>query len=161
MFVRCCLSVMMYPFSSNLTSRFFARVFIGTSPIEINNPSTSNLDCLPVVMSFKSRYSTFPSPFILSMVLFKRICMFLELYRSVFYHNLNVIQKNTIWCVMEKIPTRIQNLYVAYLKKNDYSSNDIPSYLKWLRYYLDFCHKYSHTKSAPRSLSSFLLSLYS
>lgn len=60
---------------------------------------------------------------------------------------------------MEKIPTKIQNLYVAYLKKNDYSSKDIPSYLKWLQYYLDFCHKYSHTKSAPESLNAFLFKL--
>ena len=60
---------------------------------------------------------------------------------------------------MEKIPTKIQNLYIDYLKKNDISSENMPSFMKWLQYYLDFCSKYSHPKSSQESLKSFLLKL--
>jgi len=44
---------------------------------------------------------------------------------------------------MEKIAAKIQNLYVAYQKKNGYSSKEIASALKWLHDYLQFCHKSS------------------
>ncbi|MDW7680190.1 MAG: integron integrase [bacterium] len=60
---------------------------------------------------------------------------------------------------MEKVPTKIQKLYVDYLKKNEVSSENIPSFMKWLQYYLDFCSKYSHPKSSYESLKSFLLKL--
>jgi len=60
---------------------------------------------------------------------------------------------------MKQIPTKIQNLYVAYVKKHQFSSIEIPSYLKWLQYYLDFCHKYSHATSAPSSLTHFISKL--
>ena len=60
---------------------------------------------------------------------------------------------------MKKIPDKIQNLYVTYLKRHENASKEISFYLKWLRYYLDFCHKYSHTASAPRSLIQFVLKL--
>lgn len=60
---------------------------------------------------------------------------------------------------MKKIPDKIQNLYVTYLKQHEIPSRDIPFYLKWLRYYLDFCHKYSHTASAPNSLTHFIKKL--
>ena len=84
--------------------------------------------------------------------------MFLVLYRSVFYYHLNVIQKDSVK-IMEKIATKIQNLYVDFLKKNECPFKEIPSYIKWLQYYLDFCHKYSHAKAAPESLSLFLAKL--
>jgi len=32
-------------------------------------------------------------------------------------------------------------------------------YLKWLRYYLDYCHKYGFNASDPRSLSGFIRKL--
>ena len=60
---------------------------------------------------------------------------------------------------MKKIPDKIQNLYATYLKQHENASKEIPFYLKWLRYYLDFCHKYSHTVSAPNSLAHFILKL--
>ena len=60
---------------------------------------------------------------------------------------------------MKKIPDKIQNLYATYLKQHENASKEIPFYLKWLRYYLDFCHKYSHTASAPSSLTRFILKL--
>ncbi|MEA1884724.1 MAG: integron integrase [Thermotogota bacterium] len=60
---------------------------------------------------------------------------------------------------MKEIPTKIQNLYVAFLEKNKYPSKEIPSYVKWLRYYLDFCNKYNHAKSSSNSLNAFILKL--
>ncbi len=60
---------------------------------------------------------------------------------------------------MKKIPDKIQNLYVPYFKQHENASKEIPFYLKWLRYYLDFCLKYSHTASAPNSLAHFILKL--
>jgi len=60
---------------------------------------------------------------------------------------------------MEPIPTKIQTPYVAFLKEKNLSSEDIPDYLKWLRFYLDFCSKYSHATSDKNSLSLFLVKL--
>ncbi|HEX9971759.1 MAG TPA: phage integrase N-terminal SAM-like domain-containing protein, partial [bacterium] len=61
--------------------------------------------------------------------------------------------------MMEQIPTKIQKLYVDFLKTNKHPSGEIPSCLKWLRYYLDFCTKYNHAKSAPESLKAFITKL--
>jgi len=60
---------------------------------------------------------------------------------------------------MEKIPPNIQMLYIDFLKKNEIPSDKIPSYLKWLRYYLDYCTKYNHLKSDPESLNAFIIKL--
>ena len=84
--------------------------------------------------------------------------MFFSVTRTAFCHNLNVIQKDE-FKMMDQIPTKIQNLYVDFLKKNELSSDEILSYLKWLRYYLDFCTKYNHPKSAPESLNIFITKL--
>ena len=70
---------------------------------------------------------------------------------------LNVIQKDVK--IMEKIPPKIHNLYVDFLKTNGYPSEEIPSAVKWLQYYFDFCAKYNHTKSSPESLNMFILKL--
>ena len=61
--------------------------------------------------------------------------------------------------MIQKIPAKIKNLYVDFLKKNKHPSEEIPSALKWLRYYLDFCTKYDHAKSAPESLNAFITKL--
>lgn len=84
--------------------------------------------------------------------------MFFAVTRTAFSYNLNVIQKDE-FKMMEQIPTKIQNLYVDFLKKNELPSDEILSYLKWLRYYLDFCTKYNHAKSAPESLNTFITKL--
>ncbi|NIR48971.1 integron integrase [candidate division KSB1 bacterium] len=60
---------------------------------------------------------------------------------------------------MKKIPDKLQIIYVTYLEQHKNASKEIPFYLKWLRYYLDFCHKYSHTASARNSLTHFILKL--
>ena len=60
---------------------------------------------------------------------------------------------------MKKIPDKIHNPYVTFLRQHKIPSKEIPFYLKWLRYYLDFCHKYSHAASTPNSLSSFMQKL--
>ena len=43
---------------------------------------------------------------------------------------------------MKQIPSNIKALYDAHLKKKDISKSTHFHYLKWLRYYLDFCRKY-------------------
>lgn len=60
---------------------------------------------------------------------------------------------------MEKISAKIQNLYVDYLKTILFPSEKIPSAIKWLQFYFDFCTKYHHSKSATESLPPFLLKL--
>lgn len=60
---------------------------------------------------------------------------------------------------MKKIPDNIYKQYVPFLKQKEILSNQIPSYLKWLRYYLDFCNKYSHDTSLSNSLSHFIQKL--
>ena len=56
---------------------------------------------------------------------------------------------------MKPIPEKIQNRYIGFLYKQKIPKLEIPSYLKWLRYYLDFCEKYSHSKSSVDSLIQF------
>jgi len=43
---------------------------------------------------------------------------------------------------MKLIPSNIKVLYDAHLKKKAISKSAHFHYLKWLRYYLDFCEKY-------------------
>ena len=57
---------------------------------------------------------------------------------------------------MQNIPEKILNPYIRYLKQQNISSKEIPFYLKWLRYYLDFCYKYSHAASIPDRLTHFI-----
>ena len=56
---------------------------------------------------------------------------------------------------MKPIPEKIKTPYVSFLKKQKISSQEIPYYLKWLKYYLDFCEKYSHPTSSSNSLPHF------
>jgi len=60
---------------------------------------------------------------------------------------------------MEPIPTKIQTPYVAFLKRRNLSSDEISEYLKWLRYYLDFCLKYSHPPADKNCLPLFIQKL--
>ncbi len=54
---------------------------------------------------------------------------------------------------MLNIPTKILDQCGALLQQQKVSAKKIPFFLQWLRYHLDFCHKYSHTAFAPSSLS--------
>ena len=84
--------------------------------------------------------------------------MFFGVIRIVYCYNLSVIQKDKL-VKMEQIPTKIQTLYVDFLKKNGFSSEEIPFYVKWLRFYFDFCNKYDHEKTDQKSLNGFILKL--
>jgi len=52
-------------------------------------------------------------------------------------------------------PSLLKN-YSAILNKNRISEKEQPSFIKWLRYYLDFCHKYSFEKKDFKSLPLFI-----
>jgi hypothetical protein len=57
-------------------------------------------------------------------------------------------------------PILLKN-YSAILKKNRMPENEQYSFIKWLRYYLDFCHKYGFEKTGPNSLLLFIEKLRS
>ena len=57
---------------------------------------------------------------------------------------------------MLKLPEKIKKLYLDIAKQQNISEEDIFSNLKWLRFYLDFCHKYAYLKSSPDSLVLFM-----
>ena len=46
----------------------------------------------------------------------------------------------------ETNPTSISSLYKQYLNKKAIPQKDYVTYRKWLRYYLDFCHKYQNNQ---------------
>ena len=56
---------------------------------------------------------------------------------------------------MIRIPAQIQTRYEALLVKKAIPERHHLYYRKWLRYYLDFCHKYDLKKSNKESLSHF------
>ena len=58
--------------------------------------------------------------------------MFFGVIRIVYCYNLSVIQKDKL-VKMEQIPTKIQTLYVDFLKKNGFSSEDVPFRIKELQ----------------------------
>ena len=60
---------------------------------------------------------------------------------------------------MEKIPLSIEAPFKSELLHSGVSSREQPHYLKWLRYYLDFCRKYEYDASVPESLPHFIQKL--
>jgi predicted phosphoadenosine phosphosulfate sulfurtransferase len=60
---------------------------------------------------------------------------------------------------MGKIPTSINTQFNALLNTNNIPKRYQNHYLKRLRYYLDFCHKYGFSKSNPQSLPNFVRKL--
>lgn len=52
-------------------------------------------------------------------------------------------------------PILLKN-YSAILNKNRMPENEQYSFIKWLRYYLDFCHKYGFEKTDTNSLPRFI-----
>ncbi len=60
---------------------------------------------------------------------------------------------------MIQIPANIQNRYKAFLIKKAIPEKYHFHYMKWLRYYLDFCLKYKCNQSDKKSLSHFLSKL--
>ena len=57
---------------------------------------------------------------------------------------------------MIQIPQEIIQQFNALLKKEKIDDDDYDYYKKWLRYYLDFCHKYKHDSRAVDSLPLFI-----
>ena len=53
---------------------------------------------------------------------------------------------------MLKIPKDLEQSYNELLKQKRIDTQYQPHYKKWLRYYLDFCHKYAFD---PTNLKSF------
>ena len=60
---------------------------------------------------------------------------------------------------MLKIPPAIQLQYESFLANREVPPKDRHVYLKWLRYYLDFCHKYQFDRMSHNSLGPFLRKL--
>ena len=52
---------------------------------------------------------------------------------------------------MLRIPPALLTQYSLYLAEKSVPDQWHPSYSKWLRYYLDFCHKYHFESASPRS----------
>ena len=50
----------------------------------------------------------------------------------------------------------LRNDYTQLLKQRSIPSHSINYYLKWLRFYLDFCNKYHHAPDVTASLPLFL-----
>ena len=57
---------------------------------------------------------------------------------------------------MIPIKTNLLNNYNLNLQIKQVPKNKHKYYLKWLRYYLDFCHKYNFQNSDPESLHRFI-----
>jgi integron integrase len=60
---------------------------------------------------------------------------------------------------MQLLPDKIKTPYLAYLQQLGLANDQVPSFLKWLQYYLDFCAKYHHPVAASASLPLFLKKL--
>lgn len=57
---------------------------------------------------------------------------------------------------MKNISINLKTNYFSYLSNNNISTKHHTHYLKWLRYYLDFCSKYSFEENSHTSLPHFL-----
>ena len=60
---------------------------------------------------------------------------------------------------MRRISTSLNAQFNALLVKNKIPQKYQIHYLKWSRYYLDFCHKYGLSESSPQNLSGFIWKL--
>ncbi len=62
---------------------------------------------------------------------------------------------------MKNIPAHIQSEFKATLNSKDIPANQHSYFLKWRRFYLDFCDKYTFDPHDPQSLPHFLEKLQS
>jgi hypothetical protein len=60
---------------------------------------------------------------------------------------------------MRKLPASTTTQFNALLDKNNIPKTYQNHYLKWLCYYLSFCHKYGFRESNPQSLPTFVWEL--
>ena len=56
---------------------------------------------------------------------------------------------------MKPIPDNIRKPYLDALEKHKAAVSEIPHFLQWLRFVLDFCEKYSHPASSYDNLPMF------
>ena len=56
---------------------------------------------------------------------------------------------------MIQIPTDIHRAYTSFIGQRGVKAGEYRYYVKWLRYYLDFCHKYNVKQAAHESLAAF------
>lgn len=56
---------------------------------------------------------------------------------------------------MIPIPAQLSGLYTAFIGHKGVPPSAQQYYVKWLRYYLDFCHKYNYQQDAQESFSAF------
>lgn len=61
---------------------------------------------------------------------------------------------------MLAVPPELARRYEARLNQQNLMVGRRPHYHKWLRYYLNFCHKYSHAQQERASLPVFLEKLW-
>ena len=57
---------------------------------------------------------------------------------------------------MIKVPSQISSLFESVLEQHAIALAECASYRKWLRYYLDFCHKYRFNPAEEKSRGAFL-----
>ena len=60
---------------------------------------------------------------------------------------------------MQQVATKTRVAYELRLQRARVPASERPDYHKWTRFYLDFCHKYSHEPRSPTSLGPFLSKL--
>jgi hypothetical protein len=60
---------------------------------------------------------------------------------------------------MRPVPSAVQASYMVHLKNSMVPDNTRSYYLKWLRYYLDFCEKYRFPPWDRESVAHFLRKL--
>lgn len=60
---------------------------------------------------------------------------------------------------MLTIPTALQGRFKKLLSARNVPENHRKHYLRWLRFYLDFCHKYRNSPDAGKNLTLFLQKL--
>ena len=54
------------------------------------------------------------------------------------------------------VPSTLRTQFEAYVRTQGVPNTEQASYVKWLRYYLDFCHKYHFPEEHNESLGHFL-----
>ncbi len=57
---------------------------------------------------------------------------------------------------MQPIPPDVSARYTGILRKKGVSVSSRDFYMKWLSYFLDFCHKYGYESSDPESIKPFI-----
>ena len=57
---------------------------------------------------------------------------------------------------MIQIPRNLVSAYTTFIEQRGVKAEQYQHYVKWLRYYLDFCRKYNFKKTEKESLSGFI-----